>query len=201
MQETIPACYHCGDTCTDDSISVGDNHFCCQGCKQVYLLLNENNLCNYYDLDKNPGIKAKGKFVSERFAYLDDSAMITRLAQFSSATQVNITFSIPQMHCSSCIYLLENLHRIEPGIKKSQTNFQQKNVFIIFHPAEISLRKVVELLAFVGYEPDISLKDNGTKKDNSFGRRQVYRIGVAGFCFANIMMLSFPEYFSGGHIE
>ncbi len=201
MQEAIPDCYHCGDTCTDDSIREEDHHFCCQGCKQVFLLLNENNLCNYYDLDKNPGIKARGKFVSERYAYLDDAAMLTRLAQFSSETQVNITFSIPQMHCSSCIYLLENLHRIEPGIKKSETNFQQKNVFIIFHPAEINLRKVVELLAFVGYEPDISLKNNGTKKNNSFNRRQVNRIGVAGFCFANIMMLSFPEYFSGGHIE
>ncbi len=194
-------CFHCGDDCPDDIVRAGENNFCCQGCKQVYLLLNENNLCNYYDLDKTPGIKAKGKFISERFAYLDDAAMLTRLAQFSSTTQVNITFSIPQMHCSSCIYLLENLHRIEPGIKKSQTNFQQKNVFIIFHPAEISLRKVVELLTFIGYEPGISLKEDRTKKDTSFNRRQIYRIGVAGFCFANIMMLSFPEYFSGGNIE
>ncbi len=105
------------------------------------------------------------------------------------------------MHCSSCIYLLENLHRIEAGIKKSQTNFQQKKVFIIFDPREITLRKVVELLAFIGYEPNISLKDTGTKKASSFNRRQIYRIGVAGFCFSNIMMLSFPEYFSGGNIE
>ena len=42
------------------------------GCKQVYLLLNENNLCSYYDLDKTPGIKAMGKFTSGRFGYLDD---------------------------------------------------------------------------------------------------------------------------------
>lgn len=167
----------------------------------MYLLLSENNLCVYYNFDNTPGIKAKGKFVNERFAYLDDEAIIKKIVQFSSATQTNVTFSLPQMHCSSCIFLLENLYRIEPGIIKSQTNFQRKEVFIIFDTQKISLRKVVELLAFIGYEPAISLKDATVKKTNTFNRQQIYKIGVAGFCFANIMMLSFPEYFSGGNIE
>ena len=194
-------CFHCGDVCDDLDITVDENHFCCQGCKQVYLLLNESNLCNYYELDKMPGLKAKGKFVTERFAYLDDEPTVQKLIQFSSAEQINVTFSIPQMHCSSCIYLLENLHRIQPGVKQSQVNFQKKEVFIIYNPNETTLRKVVELLAFMGYEPYISLKDSSEKKVSSFSRRQIYKIGVAGFCFSNIMMLSFPEYFSGGNID
>ncbi len=175
--------------------------FCCEGCRQVYLLLNENNLCTYYNFDKSPGIKAKGKFISERFAYLDDEITAKKLVQFSSETQTNVTFSLPQMHCSSCVFLLENLHRIEPGITKSQTNFQRKEVFIIFDPTQISLRKVIELLAFIGYEPAISLKDSTQKKVFSYNKKQIYQIGVAGFCFSNIMMLSFPEYFSSGNIE
>lgn len=198
---TSAKCFHCGDDCNEEVISIGDRHFCCEGCKQVYLLLDENNLCVYYNLDDNPGIKARGKFVSERFAYLEDAATINKLVQFNSDTQTNVTFSLPQMHCSSCVFLLENLHRINPGIKKSQTNFQRKEVFIVFDPREVSLRKVVELLAFIGYEPYISLKDSTEKKSASFDRLRIYRIGVAGFCFANIMMLSFPEYFSSGNIE
>ena len=194
-------CYHCGDVCDSTPVVAEEKHFCCPGCKQVYLLLNENNLCSYYDLDKTPGLKAKGKFVSGRFAYLDDDATVQKLAQFKSGQQVNISFSIPQMHCSSCIYLLENLHRIEPGIKQSQANFQQKEVFVAYDPQQTSLRKVVELLAFIGYEPYISLNDTVSKKKNPFSKNQLYRIGVAGFCFANIMMLSFPEYFSSGNIE
>ncbi len=165
------------------------------------MLLSQNDLCVYYNFDKNPGIKAKGKFVSERFAYLDDEIIKNKLVQFSSPTQINVTFSLPQMHCSSCIFLLENLHRIDAGITKSQTNFQRKEVFIIFDPQKISLRKVVELLAFIGYEPNISLKDTISKKSTKFNKQQIYKIGVAGFCFANIMMLSFPEYFSSGNIE
>ena len=193
-------CFHCGEQC-DDIIEMDRKPFCCEGCKQVYLLLSENNLCTYYEFDKSPGIKAKGKFISERFAYLDDAATASKLVQFSSAKQTNVTFSLPQMHCSSCVFLLENLHRIEPGITKSQTNFQRKEVFIIFDPVQISLRKVVELLAFIGYEPAISLKDSTEKKATTYNKKQIYQIGVAGFCFSNIMMLSFPEYFSSGNIE
>ena len=159
----------------------------------MYLLLNENDLCVYYNFDESPGIKVKGKFVSGRFAYLDDAATISKLVQFSSATQTNVTFSLPQMHCSSCVFLLENLHRINPGIIKSQTNFQRKEVFVVFDPQLVSLRKVVELLAFIGYEPYISLKDTTAKNNTGFNRQRIYKIGVAGFCFANIMMLSFPE--------
>ncbi len=193
-------CYHCGEQC-EETIIADDKHFCCEGCKQVYLLLNENNLCSYYNFDKTPGIKAKGKFVAEKFAYLDDESVIRKLTQFSNNTQTNVIFSLPQMHCSSCIFLLENLHRIDQGIIKSQVNFQRKDVFIIFDHNKISLRKVVELLAFIGYEPYISINDTKAKKEVRFNKKRIYKIGVAGFCFSNIMMLSFPEYFSSGHIE
>lgn len=166
-----------------------------------FLLLNENNLCNYYRFDSTPGIKAKGKFTSERFAYLEDESVIQKLVSFRSNTQTNVTFSLPQIHCSSCIYLLENLHRINEGIIGSQTNFQRKELFINFNEEIISLRKVVELLAFIGYEPFISLNESREKKTISFNKKQIIKIGIAGFCFSNIMMLSFPEYFSHGLID
>jgi len=127
--------------------------------------------------------------------------IIDKLVEFNSSNQTNVVFQLPQIHCSSCIFLLENLHRINEGIITSKSNFQKKEVFIVFNPQLISLRKVVELLAFIGYEPAISLNDTEKKKPASFNRKQIYKIGVAGFCFSNIMMLSFPEYFSGGNIE
>jgi Cu+-exporting ATPase len=204
MQETLIEtslkCYHCGDAC-DDSIAIDEKPFCCEGCKQVFLLLNENDLCNYYELDKNPGLKARGKFVSGRFDYLQDGEVIRKLTRFTDGSQTHVLFSLPQMHCASCIWLLENLHRINPAILSSQTNFQRKEVFIVFDPNRVTLQQVVELLSFVGYEPYISLNDQEEKKPGSINRSYIYRIGVAGFCFGNIMMLSFPEYFSSGKIE
>jgi Cu+-exporting ATPase len=192
-------CYHCGDECVE-KLMEADKVFCCNGCRQVYLLLNENNLCTYYRISDNPGIKVKGKFKSERFGYLDDKELQVKLASFTSAEKVNVNFYLPQVHCASCIFLLEQLHKIEHGIIQSQVNFQQKSILVSFNPCLISMRKVVELLAFIGYEPEISLHDSKKKKRYFSNKRELIRIGVAGFCFSNIMMLSFPEYFSNGLI-
>lgn len=192
-------CFHCGESC-DGSIHIEEKDFCCEGCRQVYLLLNETDMCNYYDLEKNPGIKAKGRFTDNRFAYLDNEEVITKLLRFRDGKQAHAQFYLPTMHCASCIWLLENLHRINPAILSSQTNFQRKEIHIVYDEQAISLRKVVELLAFVGYEPYITLNDGEKKKEKKIDRTHIFKIGVAGFAFSNIMMLSFPDYFAGGNI-
>lgn len=193
-------CYHCGDTCKTIVAEEGKT-FCCEGCHQVYMLLNENNLCNYYNLSGSPGIKAKGRFVKENFAYLDDENIVAKLLQFNSDKKAHVTFELPQMHCVSCIYLLENLHKLMEGVLQTQVNFQKKEIFIVYNPQQTTLRAIVEMLAYTGYEPYISLKDASPKAEKKFDHKRIYKIGVAGFCFANIMMLSFPEYFSAGRIE
>jgi len=65
----------------------------------------------------------------------------------------------------------------------------------------ISLKELVQLLAFVGYEPMIHLGGNDLISRKKVNRKQLFKIGIAGFCFSNIMMLSFPEYLSVGASE
>lgn len=193
-------CYHCGENC-DGQIHIEEKAFCCDGCKLVYEILNENDLCKYYDITKTPGIQAKGKFIKEKYAYLDDDQVRQKLISFTNDIQSRVTFYLPQIHCSSCIWLLENLHRINPHVISSQVNFPKKEVNIFYNEKDISLRKIVELLDFIGYEPQIRLSDLEAKKTARLNHKHIYKIGIAGFCFANIMMLSLPEYFSDGIIH
>ena len=197
--DTALVCYHCGERCNASIVS-DHKYFCCEGCKFVFQLLQENGLCNYYELSEKPGIKVKGKFSSHRFTYLENEEVKKKLLRFQDETQSHVNFYLPQMHCASCIWLLENLHTIDQGIFFSKTNFQRKEIFIAFDPAKISLRKVVELLAFIGYEPYISLNEGEKKQSKKVNHKKIFKIGIAGFCFSNIMMLSFPEYFSSGNI-
>lgn len=197
-----PKCYHCGDDCSSTKISIDDKHFCCNGCKMVFEILNQSELCAYYDLNQNPGNNQKVQFRADKFEYLDSPEIAQKLIDFTDGKQVHITFFLPQMHCSSCLYLLENIHKLEPGVISSRVNFTQKECFIIFDTQKTSLRKVVEILASIGYEPHISLQDLGARKAKQYDRTRLYKIGVAGFCFANSMMLSLPEYFAiGGFLE
>ena len=192
MQEQ---CYHCGTEC-DQSIQIEAKYFCCDGCKMVYQLLDENGMCQYYDLTNMPGLTAKGIFTSDKFNYLDNQAVQDQLIQFKQGDQAHVIFYLPQIHCVSCVWLLENLHKINPGVILSQTNFEKKEVKIVYQPSLISLKQVVQLLAFVGYEPMIHLGGNDWQQKKKVNHKQLYKIGIAGFCFSNIMMLSFPEYLS-----
>ena len=194
------ACYHCGADCFD-TIVVEDKHFCCEGCKMVFKLLDENGLCQYYDLSDMPGLTAKGHFVSEKYNYLDNAAISVQLIQFKLGEQAHVVFYLPQIHCVSCVWLLENLHKINAGIIQSKTHFEKKEIKIVFNTSLISLKQVVQLLAFVGYEPVIHLGGNDWLKKKKVNKKQLYKIGIAGFCFSNIMMLSFPEYLSSNALE
>jgi Cu+-exporting ATPase len=89
---------------------------------------------------------------------------------------------------------LENLQKLQKGINTSQVNFPEKKVRITFNPEKTSLQEIVEMLSSIGYEPYISL-DNFDEGKKKVDRSLIYKIGVAFFCFGNIMLLSFPEYF------
>ncbi|MEO8514998.1 MAG: heavy metal translocating P-type ATPase metal-binding domain-containing protein [Ignavibacteria bacterium] len=189
-------CYHCGDECAGLDIQSGAKIFCCTGCKTVYEILQESNMCRYYDIDKTPGISQKklDSALSSRYSYLDDPTIIKQLINFTDGNISICNFVIPQVHCSSCIWLLEKLHKLNKGIIHSEINFLQKNLNIKFKPSEITLRELVELLVSIGYEPQISLNDIENKVKYHSNKSLYYKIGVAGFCFGNIMLLSFPEY-------
>ncbi len=129
--------------------------------------------------------------------WLDDEAVANKLLTFSEKEIALVKFSIPKIHCVSCIWLLENLHKMNPGIISTRVDFPGKQVAITFNQKEISLRKIAELLSRIGYDPDIRFSDVQGGAKRQVDRNLIYKIGVAGFCFGNIMMLSFPEYFTG----
>lgn len=186
-------CYHCGEPCLTEQIRLEEKEFCCEGCKMVYQILNESDLCEYYNLNENPGISQRIKVRKDKFAYLDDEKTQLKLISFRDDKQVHVTFYLPQMHCSSCLYLLENLHRLNEGVISSKVNFVRKEVEIAFLSLTTSLRKIVETLTGIGYEPYISLHDLKEKRPG-LDKSMVYQLGIAGFCFGNIMLMSFPEY-------
>lgn len=187
-------CYHCHEQCEDDRIVLDDKHFCCEGCKMVYEILNTHGLCNYYQLDENAGISLKNPKSSKSYAYLDDEEVQEKLLEFSSEHHNQITFYLPQMHCASCIWLLENLYKLDRGVSSSRVNFLKKTVSIAYDPAVTSLRKVATLLNSIGYAPEINLGDVEKQEAPKISRKVAYQLGVAGFAFGNIMLFSFPDY-------
>lgn len=186
-------CFHCGVAIDPMGlIAFDEKSFCCSGCKTVYEIFSLNDLTCYYDLERFPG--ATPQEIQGKYDYLDNETIVSRLLEFEEASTSIVSLYIPHIHCSSCIWILENLQRLQQGINYAQVNFPEKKLRITYNPQIVSLKSLVLLLASIGYEPYISL-DSYEEVKSVTDRRLMYKLGVAFFCFGNIMLLSFPEYF------
>jgi Cu+-exporting ATPase len=195
-QETLLSCFHCGEPCPDKTISIGDKSFCCHGCKTVFEILNANEMCDYYTIEDTPGITPKQDLISGRFDYLDDETVRSQVIDFSDGKTEKVTFHTPSMHCASCIWLLEKLQEMDSRIFSSLVNFPRKQVTITFNRDLMKLSETAALLSSLGYEPLVSLDTVGKREQSSAEKKLYLKIGLAGFAFGNVMILSFPEYLS-----
>ncbi len=199
MSETTEnQCIHCGEDCGKYPIEWEDKIFCCHGCKTVYQMLNQNKLFKYYEIESTPGIKVDKQELGNKYAFLDLDDIKEKVLDFSEGDISKVTLFIPAIHCSSCIWLLENMHQLNKGIRSSLVNFTKKETSVTFNHTEISLRELVELLASIHYIPQINLDKIDSKGKKASNKSLLIKVGIAGFAFGNIMLLSMPEYLSIG---
>src|SRR6218665_210112 len=186
-------CFHCGlEIVKQDIIIFDEKFFCCSGCKTVYEIFSNNDMMSYYDFEKSPGATPSEN--NEKYDFLDNEKIVEKLLDFNEGPTQIVSLQVPHIHCSSCIWILENLNRLQKDIVSSQVNFHEKKVRITYNAEAITLKSIVTLLQSIGYEPYISL-DNYESKKAKTDRSLTYKLGVSFFCFGNIMLLSFPEYF------
>lgn len=188
-------CFHCGLDASASNITSDNKPFCCNGCKTVYEIFSANDLTGYYDLETAPGSTPKD--VEGKYNFLDNAKITEQLLEFNNDNTQIVTLYIPAIHCSSCIWILENLNKLNPAIGASVVNFGKKTVRVTYNSEKIALKELVVLLSSIAYEPYISLDDYSVGKKH-VNRSLIYKLGVAGFAFGNVMFLSFPEYFQVG---
>jgi Cu+-exporting ATPase len=183
------ACHHCGSDASGYPISADGLQFCCRGCETVYHILKDNNLCAYYQFEAHPGLK-KGQDSLPS----DDELMVlgSEFTTYRDAQRQHCTLEIPEMHCASCVWLLEKLPTVLPGVYSARVDFVKKKLEVAFNPEVTGFPAVVRLLDSLGYTPAL-IPD--AQPDTQRGQgKTILKLAVAGFAFGNIMLFSFPEY-------
>lgn len=191
-------CFHCGQKIDKERLLFDEKIFCCNGCQSVYEILNVHNLENFYNINKSSGVRPSNEN-NAQFDYLDTPEVFSKVVDFSEGGTTLVTFKIPVIHCSSCIWLLESLHTINKNIKYSQVNFTRKTLQVSFKDEELKLSELAKFLTNLGYKPVINL-ETADKKQDKLDKSLLIKLAVAGFAFGNGMFFSFPEYISGNDV-
>ena len=187
-------CVHCGTLCGHTGVTENGNPFCCRGCAMVYAILADNEMDGFYDLDAKAGNRVGDMPEAGAYDFLADPELKRKLIDFTDGKTTRVTFHLPQIHCVACVWLLERLYKFHDGIGKSEVNFTHKTVMIPFEEDKTSLVEIANLLSRIGYAPDFKL-NRLQHADPDRGRRRAWmQLGLAGFAFGNIMLLSFPGY-------
>lgn len=178
---TLTECSHCHQPLIERVPGKDANKvYCCFGCKVVDELMDTDaSLINHQALD------------TDAFLYLDEASIREKLCQFEDEEQARIAIHLPAIHCSSCIYLLENLAQIEAGILSVQVHFSKKEADIRFDKKQINLSDIAAILKHIGYAPDFKTHLGKQQKGKN---KLLMQLGVAGFFFGNTMLLALPEY-------
>jgi Cu+-exporting ATPase len=195
-------CLHCGDFCGAGAIPSRLGAFCCSGCEAVFAILQRTGLDDFYAGDDAPGISQKhaARLDPLRFAALDDPAVADRFISYHDGRIAHAAFSIPAIHCASCVWVLEQLWRFDAGVSRSEVDLFRRTLRVEYRPNDTSLRRVAEQLAVLGYEPTVSPEDRVSETPPS-RRRLHLQMGVAGFAAGNIMLFSIPRYANGAPLD
>jgi len=203
---TFSGCFHCGEPCPDTALILDGKSFCCFGCQTVFSLLRENGLEQFYELNARPGTRVRAASAAAKWAFLDDPAVSEKLFDYADKTRARVTLYLPTIHCVACVWLLENLFKLHPGIGQSLVNFSRREAAITFVPDQIKFSELAALLASIGYEPLLTLASGGSAlgvgehsqtpgpRHQTQSRKIWLQIGLAAFGFGNIMLMSLPFY-------
>jgi Cu+-exporting ATPase len=185
-QKNKLTCAHCGLPARKE-IFEGDLHFCCHGCKTAHSFFSGTEACEL----PSPGTPR----TENELKWLDQPQVIAKWQVGKEGSAVRVRLKIPNIHCVSCVQVLERLFIKKPGIVRSQVQFLRKELEITFHPDQLSFSGLVAYLDSLGYIPDLQDSQNPAVDGKlSVAALLTIRMAVAGFCTGNIMLLSFPEY-------
>ncbi|MCB2170225.1 MAG: cation-translocating P-type ATPase [Deltaproteobacteria bacterium] len=179
-------------------------YFCCQGCRQVYIMLAEaadaTDPADFRHTDLfrrcvEMGIIPRSEDDLAAAAVrppvaADDAPPGDRLSPSVSEGALVCHLAVEGMWCPACAWVIEETLNRQPGISGAHCNFSTDRLRCAYDPARASPVGIQSTLQRLGYgsrPPDALAADRER-------RSQFVRFAITAFISMNVMMLSFSLY-------
>lgn len=194
-------CDHCGNPIQlvriESKFESDTKVFCCEGCETVYSIIHSLGGSYYYQLKGNT--KLSPVEMEENDTEIENELVYQKFVRVSGEFS-EVSVQITNIHCSACVWINEKVLNEEEGILSAQINFASGRARIRFDQSKIKISKILSLIRAIGYKPVLFSPTEGNLEKSKQLKTLLLRIGVAGFCFGNIMILSvalYSGYFTG----
>ncbi|MGA2253075.1 MAG: heavy metal translocating P-type ATPase [Thermoguttaceae bacterium] len=196
MNSPSETCSHCGLTVPPGLVQPDEElQFCCRGCRTVYQVIHGCGLERFYRLRDASESKAQPARTSNRaYAEFDDEVFRNLYYHdLADGTQA-VEFYLEGVHCAACVWLVEKLPQVQPGVVESRLDMRRAIVEVRWNPQIVKLSQVAGMLDSLGYPPHPAKDIRARQMRRDENRRFLIRIGVAAACMGNVMTLAFALY-------
>lgn len=187
-------CAHCGQRVPAGLVIEGAPlQFCCRGCETAAALIRGCGLEKFYALRDGTG-SAPARSTSKRYAEFDEPTFQSLYARDAGGGMRRVEFLLESVHCSACVWLVEKLPRLVEGVIDSRLDLGRGLVVLVWDPSRASLSQAARTLDSLGYPPHPARESSSRSVRRSADRKALARLGVAGACAGNVMLLGLALY-------
>ncbi|MCW5764804.1 MAG: heavy metal translocating P-type ATPase [Phycisphaeraceae bacterium] len=190
-------CAHCRLLVPAGLVEPGaTEQFCCHGCRAAYAVIHACGLEGYYRLMERMGDRATARDAepSGDYAEFDDPAFAALYCRPATGNLRAVELVLEGMHCAACVWLLERLERVVPGVVSARVSLARRTVEVVYDPGAVRLSRIGGALATLGYRPHAARENAARAAQRLDERKQLVRLAVAGACAGNVMLMAFALY-------
>ena len=186
----LKACLHCASPVSARSKS----EFCCHGCETVYGVLQQTGLTRYYSILKRTGDQALpvGRLPQSQSGYgwLDQPEI-----RKEYETDEGVRFFLEGVHCTACVWLVEKLPTLVPGVQSARLDLGTAVVTVKLSPEpKAKYSEAAHGLLRIGYRPHAVRHSENEDLSRAEDRKLLVQLGIAGAAAGNIMLLAVSLY-------
>ncbi|MFO0034994.1 MAG: heavy metal translocating P-type ATPase [Planctomycetota bacterium] len=190
------ACSHCGAGVPSGMIdSQSPAQFCCRGCRTAYALIHEHGLEAYYLRNQPTGQSVGDSPLARSFCDFDQAAFEQLYVRLRPDGRKESLLVLHGIHCAACLWLLEKLPQLVPGVSSAKVNWSRSTVEVVWQPEQTALSEIARMLNRLGYAPAPVRSGAQQAAVVQENRRQLVNLGVAAALAGNNMLLGAALYF------
>lgn len=194
-ETSVIPCTHCGQPVPGGLVDPkSELQFCCAGCRVVYDTIHSCGLDSFYRLRQIAGETLQPPQPTGSRYVAFDAPEFQKLYVQTEGAVASIELLLEGVTCSACIWLVEKLPEVLPGVLEARLNLRAASVRITWNTGAIQLSRIASMLDKLGHPPHPARGHSKQELRRRETRRMLIHIGIAGALMGNIMLIALALY-------
>ncbi len=191
---SLSPCDHCGVPVPQGApaaLQDAGGTFCCSGCATAYALIHACGLEAFYRIaDETRAVDG----TPLRYAEFDRDAFLEAHSVLRPDGDRVATLGIDGMHCAACVWLLERLPQVVPGVCEARVNWRRAVLTVRWSPERARLSTIADRVAKLGYRPFPLISQSTARGDEAGNRSRIIALAWAFAAAGNNMLIATGLY-------